>query len=81
MVRPMENDFSADGLIGLMKEEFLRFADHRSIPEVELDPFRKIFKKLFAKLQRSKILEKYIYLKDNYLVTADFSWVTDIIIT
>jgi hypothetical protein len=49
--------------------------------EVELDPFRKIFKKLFAKLQRSKILEKYIYLKDHYLVTADFSWVTDIIIT
>lgn len=33
--------------------------------------FRRIYKRLFDMLQRSKILEKYVYYKDAYLILAD----------
>lgn len=39
----------------------------------KLDPsvFRKIYKKLFDLLQRSKVLEKYVYYQGSYLVLLD----------
>jgi len=33
--------------------------------------FRKPFKEIFAMLQRNKILEKYVFLNDSYLVSID----------
>lgn len=59
---------SKEGRIGISSSQQKSIIDH-----IQPASFRSIYRRLFSILQRSKILDKYVYYADSYLIILDGS--------